>query len=169
MADRFRTDIDWEDVRFFVAFARHGSLSAAARVLGVNHVTVARRVAGLERALGARLMERRSDGYVPTMAGQSALQAAGAMELAAQALSRTEAGAIAGLVRITATPSLAAAFLISRLSAFRERHPQLDIELTAERRPVSLARHEADLALRIGRPDDSDLVARQLVTFGFGF
>jgi DNA-binding transcriptional LysR family regulator len=169
MADRFRTDPDWEDVRFFVAFARHGSLSAAARALGVTHVTVARRVAGLERALGARLMERRQDGYVPTMAGQSALQAAGAMEIAAQALMRTEAGAIAGLVRMTATQSLATAFLISRLAAFRERHPQLDIELIADRRPVSLARHEADLALRIGRPDDSDLVARQLVTLGFGF
>jgi molybdate transport repressor ModE-like protein len=167
--DRFRTDLDWEDVRFFVAVARHGSLSAAARALGASHVTVARRVAGLERALGARLMERRRDGYVPTAAGQSALHAAGTMELAAQALTRSDAGAIAGLVRMTATQSVATTFLISRLSAFRERHPQLDIELSADRRPVSLARHEADLALRIGRPDDSDLVGRHLVTLGFGF
>jgi DNA-binding transcriptional LysR family regulator len=168
MADRFRTDLDWENVRFFAAFARHGSLSAAARALGVNHVTVARRVAGLERALGARLMERRPQGYVPTPAGQAALQAAEAMEVAAQALSRTEDGAVPGLVRMTATPSLTV-FLISRLAAFRERHPRLDIELTADRRAVSLSRHETDLALHIGRPADSDLVARQLVTLGFGF
>jgi molybdate transport repressor ModE-like protein len=63
MADRFRTAPDWEDVRHFAALARHGSLSAAARALGVNHATVARRLAGLERTLGARLVERRPTGY----------------------------------------------------------------------------------------------------------
>ena len=61
MADRFRTAADWEDVRFFAALARHGSLSGAARALAVNHATVARRVAGLEHSLGAKLIEQETD------------------------------------------------------------------------------------------------------------
>jgi DNA-binding transcriptional LysR family regulator len=62
MSDRFRTGPDWADVRIFVALARYGSLSATARVLGVNHATVARRLAGLERALRTKLFERRPTG-----------------------------------------------------------------------------------------------------------
>ena len=71
MADRFRTGPDWADVRVFVALARYGSLSATARVLGVNHATVARRLAGLEQALRAKLFERRPTGYVPRAARRS--------------------------------------------------------------------------------------------------
>src|SRR5438105_6972666 len=109
MADRFRTaDIDWEDVRFFAALARHGSLSAAARALSVNHATVARRLAALEQSLGTRLFKRRPSGYELTGAGRSALEAADAMETAATALSGLEPeAALTGLGRITATPSLA--------------------------------------------------------------
>lgn len=83
MPDRTRTAPDWEDVRFFLALARHGSLSAAARALKVNHATVARRVAGLEASLGAALLERRPAGYELTGFGRLALQAAGGMEDAA--------------------------------------------------------------------------------------
>lgn len=170
MADRLLTGLDWEDVRFFVALARHGSLSATARALAVTHVTVARRVAGLERALGAKLMERRPSGFVLTAAGERALTAASAMERAAQGLRGGPGGDPAGgLVRITATPSLAEAFLIARLAGLRRRHPGLDIEMIADTRALSLARHEADLAVRIGRPADSELIGRRLVTLGFGF
>src|SRR3989442_4190450 len=102
MADRFRTArIDWEDVRFFAALARHGSLSATARALTVNHATVARRLAALEQALGAKLFKRRPTGYELTPAGRSALEAADAMEGAAAAPSRLEPEtAPTGLVRI---------------------------------------------------------------------
>jgi molybdate transport repressor ModE-like protein len=170
MADRFRTEPDWEDVRFFAALARHGSLSAAARALGVNHATVARRVAGLERAVGVALIERRPGGYELTAAGRSALQSAGAMEAAARSLGRLDAGEpLAGLVRITSTPSLADVFLVPRLAAFCAAHPSLDVELIADLRTVSLPRHEADLALRLARPDDGELIARRLVSIEFGF
>jgi len=74
MADRFRTGPDWADIRVFVALARYGSLSATARALRVNHATVARRLAGLEQALGAKLFERRPTGYVLTAAGRQALE-----------------------------------------------------------------------------------------------
>src|SRR5579863_7524759 len=102
MADQFRTAADWEDVRFFAALARHGGLSAAARALSVNHATVARRVAGLERTLGAKLIERRPNGYELTAAGRDALAAAGAMEAAAQSLPRAgRTEPVGGLIRIT--------------------------------------------------------------------
>jgi DNA-binding transcriptional LysR family regulator len=80
MADRFRTGpTDWEDVRYFAALARHGSLSATARALTVNHATVARRLAALEEALGTKLFKRRPSGYELTTAGRSALEAADAV------------------------------------------------------------------------------------------
>src|SRR5258708_25658186 len=140
MPDRFRTGrLDWEDVRFFAALARHGSLSAAARALTVNHATVARRLAALEQALGTKLFKRRPTGYELTAAGRTALDAADTMEGAATALARLEPeAALTGLVRITATPSLAEVYLIPRLARLQHTHPALDLEIMAERRPVSL-------------------------------
>ena len=164
MADRFRTGpIDWEDVRFFAALARHGSLSAAARALMVNHATVARRLAALEDSLGTKLFKRRPGGYELTGAGRSALEAADAMESAATTLSRLESEkTLVGLVRITATPSLAEAFLIPRLVVLQQQHPMLGLEVTAERRSVSLQRYQSDIALRLLRPGHGELMARRV-------
>jgi DNA-binding transcriptional LysR family regulator len=171
MADRFRTArIDWEDVRFFAALARHGSLSAAARALTVNHATVARRLAALEPALATKLFKRRPTGYELTAAGRDALEAADAMEGAAVALARLEPEpALTGLVRITATPSLAEVFLIPRLAALQQQHPALDLEIMAERRSVSLQRHQSDIALRLGRPERGELLARCVARVAYRF
>lgn len=170
MPDRTRTAPDWEDVRFFLALARHGSLSAAARALKVNHATVARRVAGLEASLGAALLERRPAGYELTGFGRLALQAAGGMEDAAGRMPRAGASpTLAGVLRITAPPALAAVVLLPWLAEFQARYPGLDVELVAELRPLSLLRHETDLALRYGSPPDGELVARRLPAVHFGF
>jgi DNA-binding transcriptional LysR family regulator len=170
MADRFRTGLDWADVHVFAALARYGSLSATARALAVNHATVARRLAGLERALGTKLFERRPTGYELTAAGRRALEPAAAMEDAADALRRLEpAPSLAGLVRITATPSLAETFLIPRLKTLQERNPALDFEVTAGRQPASLPRHQSDVALRLGRPERGDILARRVARVGYGF
>lgn len=165
------TAVDWEDVRFFVALVRHRSLSATARALRVNHATVARRVAGLEAALGAALFERRPGGYELTDAGRRALDGASVMEGAAETLPRLESATrpLAGLLRLTATPTLTDSFLIRQLAVFHARHPALDIELIADHRSLSLPRREADIALRLGRPDDGELIARRLVTIRFAF
>jgi DNA-binding transcriptional LysR family regulator len=169
MAEQIRTGTDWEDIRVFIALARHGSLSGAARALSVNHATVARRMASLERTLGEKLVERRPNGYLLTAAGDHALVAAKAMETAAAALSRGGAEHTPrGLVRISATPGMTQGFLISRIAGLASRHPGLDIEIATEIRAVSLERHEADIALRFGRPKDGDLIARRAVTFGYG-
>jgi DNA-binding transcriptional LysR family regulator len=170
MADRLRTGPDWADVRVFVALARYGSLSATARVLGVNHATVARRLAGLERVLRTKLFERRPTGYVLTALGRQALEPASAMEDAVGTLGRVRSEAsLTGLIRITATPSLAEMFLTPRLMALHELYPALDFEVTAERGRVSLPRHQSDIALRLGRPERGDILARRLTRVGYGF
>ncbi|RTL50905.1 MAG: LysR family transcriptional regulator [Bradyrhizobiaceae bacterium] len=171
MADQIRTDLDWEDIRVFAALARHGSLSAAARALGVNHATVSRRVKSLERATGARLAERRTDGYVLTPAGTRVLGLAGDMERAASALRRGGGDEQpTGLVRINAPPTLSHGFLIERLARLVQRNPALDIDLAPDVRLVSLERRETDIALRYGRrPQDGHVVAKPLLTVGFGF
>ncbi|MBV8046436.1 MAG: LysR family transcriptional regulator [Paludibacterium sp.] len=170
MTVKFRTQPDWEDIRHFVALARHGSLSAAARALSVNHATVARRVEALETTLGCKLVERRPDGYVLTAQGWQILAHASRMEAAAGALSRGGAQtAVTGLVRINATPSLAQLVLVAWLAELAQEQPRLDLELASDVRQVSLERRETDIALRLDRPQDGMVIARPLAEIGFGF
>ncbi|WP_271618211.1 LysR family transcriptional regulator [Bradyrhizobium sp. CCBAU 51745] len=141
MAVKNRTTLDWEDVRVFLALARHGSLSAAARALSINHATVARRVQSFERSLGERLVERRLDGYVLTPAGARLLGPANDMETAAANLSRQrKEHQPAGLVRVNAPPSLSQHFLASRLADLCRSYPGIDIDLATDFRTVSLER-----------------------------
>jgi DNA-binding transcriptional LysR family regulator len=171
MADRKRTGtLDWEDLRYFVALARYGTLSATARELRVNHATVARRVASLEALLGRPLFDRRADGYAVTAEGKAVLDEARPMDEAAlSVLRRLDAGTeLNGLVRLSAGRVLAERFLIDRLRGFHERYPAIDLELIGGSRVVSLARREADIALRYGSPKDSELVARRVATIAFG-
>lgn len=157
-------------MRIFVALARYGSLSAAARTLSVAHATISRRIQSLEQTLGEKLVERRPDGYVLTPAGTQALAAASEMEAAAAKLARggTDDNP-RGLVRINAPPSLTQSFLVAPLAALSIQHPSLDIDVASDFRSVSLERRETDIALRFGRPADGDVIARLLVTMGFGF
>lgn len=171
MADRNRTaPLDWDDVRYAVALARHGSLSATARALGVNHATVSRRLDSLERALGRPLFDRRADGYRPNAAGATVLAEARAMEDGALALLRHadhDKDGPAGRVRLTTARSLALGFLIDRLGALRAQWPAIDLELVLETRITSLARREAEIALRLGRPADSALVGRRMAAIAY--
>jgi molybdate transport repressor ModE-like protein len=170
MAEQIRTGLDWENVRVFLALARHGSLSAAARALSINHATVSRRIHALEAALGERLVERRPDGYVLTPAGTRALATANDMETAAAVLARGGGDDMPkGIVRINAPPSLSQSFLIGRLASLTAQHAHLDIDVATDFRAVSLDRRETDIAIRFGRPEDGDVIARPLATMSFGF
>ena len=172
MPERKRTaGLDWEDLRYFVALARHGSLSGTARALRVNHATVARRVASLETKLGRSLFDRRADGYALTADGKAVLDEAQAMDEAAlSVLRRLDAGTeLSGLVRLTAARVLAEGFIIERLGELHKRYPALDLELISDARVISLARRQADIALRLGSPKDSDLVGRRVAKISFGF
>jgi DNA-binding transcriptional LysR family regulator len=165
MPDKKRTSrLDWEDVRYFIALARHGTLSATARALRVNHATVARRITSLEILLARALFERRADGYALTAEGKAVLDEAGAMDEAAlSVLRRLDAGTeLSGLVRLTSGRTLAETFLIDRLSAFHQRYPAIDIEWIGEARLMSLARREADIRKRLPERDVWLLIRRNL-------
>jgi DNA-binding transcriptional LysR family regulator len=172
MADRKRTEVDWQDVRVFLALGRYRSLSAAARALQVNHATIARRIQSLEDSMGEKLVERRPDGYLLTAAGERALQAATGMEAAAQLLTRAgraDDEDVRGVVRINAPPALAHAFLAAQLARVTSAHPGLDIDLATDLRSISLDRRKADIAVRIGKPNDGDLIAQTVGKLAFGF
>jgi DNA-binding transcriptional LysR family regulator len=163
VADQKRTTLDWDDIRVFLAVARKGSLSAAARLLGVNHATVSRRVLNLERRTGsAPLFERTQTGYVLTAAGERAFSDAQAMEAAAVSfrLGAQSGDELRGPVRVSATATFAERLLVAPLAALTTEQPHLMIDLAAEDRNVSLARGEADIAVRLGRSLSGDALAR---------
>ena len=170
MADQNRTDLDWDDVRVFMALVRHGSLSAAARTLCVTHATISRRVRALEHTLGTRLVERRPEGYVLTQSGRETLAVAGEMESAAARLVRSgDRAGPHGLVRVSAPPTLAHGVLMRPLAELAARHEALDVHVTTDLRSISLERREADIVVRLGRPVDGMVLARPLGAIGFGF
>lgn len=160
----------WDDIRFFLALAREDSLSGAARALGVEHSTVARRVDALEQVLGLRLFDRLPRGWRLTPEGETLCAQAGRIEEEALAFGRAAAGASAlrGTVRISAPPVLASHFLAPRLGPLRRRWPGIALELIGEARDANLTRREADLALRLTRPSAPGLLARAIGEMGFG-
>jgi DNA-binding transcriptional LysR family regulator len=162
---------DWEDLRHFVVLAREGTLSAAARLLGVDHATVARRVAALEADTGLKLVDRRSRSYQLTDDGRRIAATATPMEEAAFAVGRAVQAAKPGLrgeVSISSPPSLANALIAPQLFRLRQRHPGIRIKLIGEKRAASLNRREADVALRLSRPQEAGLIVRKIGSFGFG-
>src|SRR5580704_6826032 len=168
---RFCTMSDWEDLRHFVVLAREGTLSAAARQLGVDHATVARRVAALEAETGLKLVDRRARSYQLTDDGRRIAATAMPMEEAAFAVGRAVQAAKPGLrgeVSISAPPSLANALIAPQLFRLRDLHPGIRIKLIGEKRTASLNRREADVALRLSRPQEPGLIARKIGSFGFG-
>ena len=157
--------MDWGDLRYILTVARAGTLAAAARRVGVNQTTVARRLAAAERALRTRLFERRDGLMHPTRAGEAAIALAARVEEDVRALEHGIGGAdrvAAGNVRVTAVPILANRLLIPAVRGLLRRYPQLRVELIAESRNLSLTRGEADIALRLGRPESGNALARRI-------
>lgn len=162
--------MNWDDARIFLAVARSGQILGAARALGLNHATVARRLTALEAALGSKLFTRRTNGSELSGAGEKFLIHAEAMESAMLAASES-AGAdslIDGTVRVGAPDGFGVAFLAPRLGELTERHKGLRIELVPVPRAFSLSRREADIAVTLERPREGRLVARKLTDYGLG-
>jgi DNA-binding transcriptional LysR family regulator len=161
---------DWEDIRHFVALAREGTLSAAARTLGVDHATVARRVAALETSTGLKLVDRRARTTTLTEDGKRIATVAAPMEEAAFALGRAAQAAkpgIDGEVSISAPPNFASSVIAPQLIRLRHLHPGIRLKLIGEKRRASLSRREADVALRLLRPLEAGLFVRKIGSFGF--
>ncbi|HEY5072673.1 MAG TPA: LysR family transcriptional regulator [Caulobacteraceae bacterium] len=155
----------WELYRSFLAVVGAGSLSAAARSLGLSQPTVGRHIEALERELDAVLFTRSPGGLRPTEAALALRPHAEVMAAAAQALVRTAsggAGEVRGTVRLTASELVGAEVLPAMLAGFRELHPGVDIELALTNEQEDLLRRDADIAVRMARPTQSALLARRI-------
>lgn len=162
--DRF----DWDDLRFFLAVARSGRLTAAARRLGADHATVSRRIGSLEASLKAKLFERRPQGYALTHHGEQLLAKAESMETEALSIQSEIGGAdlaLSGIVRVGAPDGFGATFLAARLARLAASHPELELQLVAMPRLLSLSKREADIAVTLAPPKEGKVVARKLTDY----
>lgn len=161
---------NWDDLRVFLAVARTGSLSGAARSLGVNHSTVFRRIAGFEEELGVRLFERLPTGYALTPAGEETLCIVERIEADVATLDRTVIGQdlrLSGTVRLTAIDMLAFWLLPPALLRFRAAYPGIEIDMVVGNETLNLSRRETDIALRIGNTPPETLVGRRVGRLDF--
>lgn len=157
--------LNWDDLRIFVAVADTGSLTAASRRLGVDHATVGRRLASLEAALGVRLVDRMPKGTPLTDVGADFAELARGMGDAAERLQRRARDAstsLTGTVTVSAPPVLASHFIAGSLGLLRERHPGLGVSLSGDVGLVSLEQRQADIAVRLVRPDHLSHIARAI-------
>jgi len=144
--------IDWDDIRYFLAVASHGSVRSAAERLGVNHGTVLRRIAGLEERLGAQMFERLPSGYRLTEAGEEIVEFAQQMQASSHQLETRVFGrdqSVGGLLRVTLPPPLAAHLLMPDFAEFVRLHPEIEMEILSSGEMANLTNREADLAIRV--------------------
>ena len=157
--------MDWDDIRFFLAVARTGSTLAAARAMGVNQTTVARRVADLETDIGTQVFERSHEGYRLRPGAETLLDAAAAVEADVKLFSDLASALGRGIdtLKVTTNEPLANAILAPAIRAFRESHPDVRIDLVIGQKQLDLGRREADIALRAApMPTDAELIARRV-------
>lgn len=165
------TRFDWGDLRFFLAIARTGRLTAAARKLRVDHATVSRRIQALESALKAKLFEHHPQGYRLTEPGERLMAAAEAIEITANGIENAISGtdqALSGTVRIGAPDGFGTYFLARRLTPLLDQHPHLTVQLVPLPRVFSLPKREADIVIAIDRPDNSRLNVQLLADYTLG-
>lgn len=156
---------DWNDLRFLIAVARHGSTIAAGKSLSLSQSTVHRRLAELERRIGRQLVTRHTTGYRLTEFGQQLLPYAERIEAAADDVERQVTGAardLTGVIRVTCPEPIVYRMMQSKLiDRFHAHHPKLRVEFVTSDRYLDLSKGEADVAFRSGDTDD-DLVGRKI-------
>jgi DNA-binding transcriptional LysR family regulator len=163
---------DWQLYRSFLAVMREGSLSGAARSLGMTQPSLGRHIRELEETLGVSLFARSQQGLAPTDLAHELVPHAQAMASASAALRRaatTKQDAIAGVVRVTASEMIGVEVLPPMLAEFRQRHPGIVIELSLSNQSEDLLRRDADIAIRMVRPTQGALVARLVGKIALGF
>ena len=156
--------LEWSDLKVLLALARGGSVAGAARELKVDNSTISRRLAALEEAVGAKLLNRGGREFTWTSEGRTLLEAAEATEATTAAALRAVRAAkvdVEGIVRVSVAPAFVPLLLTQLMPALREAHPLLSVELCGAYQRADLAKGEADIALRMARPDSSDLVVRR--------
>ncbi|MFC4258540.1 LysR family transcriptional regulator [Marinobacter lacisalsi] len=168
-ADKTRSNLAWNDFEAILAIATAGSLSGAARGLGVSHATVFRRLGDIEKRLGVTLFERSRTGYRPTVAGEELADTARIMDEAALAAERKVAGRDlepTGEIWVTTTDSLLMGLLAPLFTEFREKYPGIVLDVAVSNQLFNLTRREADVAIRPSNRPPENLIGRPLTTIG---
>ena len=163
--------MNWDDLRFFLALSREGSVSGAGRALGVKHTTVARRIRALEGRLGTRLFDRLPDGYAMTQVAENIFKHALAMEVLSQAVDREAFGRdaeLAGPLKLTLGNEVADHVILPKLLIFRKAYPLIDLQLLTTTGLVDLAAREADIAVRLTPKPPDYLVGREVMRLQHG-
>ncbi len=163
--------MDWDDLRIFLAVARHRSLAAAAKDLHVTQSTVGRRLASLQSNVGARLLQRTSDGYVLTLAGQAILEHVERVEAGALSVKRVVGGhdtRLTGVVRVMSSQLIASHLLAPCFAALHACNRTIMLELLPLLPGDALASHEVDVAVQLHPFEHQDLVVRKIGTVAFG-
>lgn len=159
--------MNWDDMRLFLAVARTGSISGAARNLDVQHSTVSRRLRKLENKLGARLVERKNTGYELTLAGENVKQAAKRMETEMLHVDSAVLGKDSNLVgplKVTAINNMASTVLMPMFATFTQAYPQVELHLVVSNIDSSLSQREADVAIRLTNSPTDTLIGKRLLT-----
>lgn len=163
--------MNWDDLRFFLALANAGTVSAAGRTLKVKHTTVARRIAGLEEQLGSRLFDRMASGYALTQVGENLLPHALAMEELVNAADRevfAMDAQLCGSLRLAASYDVFTRLITPKLHQFTEQYPAIEIELISSTNLVDLGSRQADIALRLSANPPEQLVGRKILPLAHG-
>ena len=163
--------MDWNDLRFYLAIARSGTLSAAAKRLNVTQSTVGRRLAALESTMGVRLLQRVADGYQETLAGESIRPFVERIEADALALERQVSGQdtrLEGAVRITSLQMVACHLLSPCFAMLHHNHPDITLEVTHNLPTTALSAHDVDISVRLTPFEQHELVVRKLGSMAFG-
>ncbi|MGJ0625445.1 LysR family transcriptional regulator [Xenorhabdus bovienii] len=170
MKNKTEQSLVWDDIRVFLAIARTGTLSRAADVLKIGIATVSRKIERLEATFGMPLFLRHQAGYRLTEDGKELLEKAKTMEIAANSflLEADTRITISGKVRLATTETFASDLVIPNLPTLQKNYPDLTLEITTDIHTVDLHRRDADLALRIVRPERGHVTVRQLGKLGFG-
>lgn len=163
---------NWDDLKYFLAMAEEGSLSAAARKLTVSQPTLSRRLTALEEDIGAELFSRTRTGLEMTALGEQLVQHARHMQDDIHAVERLVTGhdsTLKGSVVISCTETLGTDWLIKHLRPFQDQYPGITVEIKVANATSDLLRREADIALRMFRPVQNDLVAKKVATMNYGY
>lgn len=161
--------MNWDDLRIFLAVARGGTLSAAARLTGQDATTVARRLRRLETRLATTLFEHGPAGHVLTDGGHRLLPRAEAMEASARAVAQqAEGGLPAGTIRVAVPEGFGTHFIAARLGGFADAHPDITVDLIASTGLLSPSRRESDVAIMLARPTGGPLVVAKLADYRLG-
>lgn len=163
---------DWSDLRLFLAMVEHGSLSAASRAVAVSQPTLSRRLTALEENLGSDLFVRSVEGLLLTPTGEQLIIHAKRMQEEAIAIERIASGEdqrLSGIVTISAIESVGVEWLTEQLLPLHKQYPDITLNLNISSESSDLLRREADIALRMYRPTEPDLIAKKLAVMSYGF